>query len=139
MAEKIEKHGIRDSLRGAQSRLLTGQVRLETRTMPELRHWLESCPFNLKATSPDVWEPATLTILIEWASQARWTYPEQSRILFALVNTKMPRWLDSLHKIARYRSAIKSMVKLAAKQPEALTGIRIQEVKAPSPRDRVLV
>ncbi|KAK5654258.1 hypothetical protein OQA88_7433 [Cercophora sp. LCS_1] len=132
MAVKIEKHGIRNSLRGARSRLLTSQLKLDARAIPELRKWLESYPFE--ATSPHTWSPATMAVLIAWASQARWTYAEQLRILFGPAETKMPPWLDTLHKIARYRSAIKSMVKLAAKQPEVLAGIHIQDVKATGPR-----
>lgn len=71
-----------------------------------------------------------MAMLIEWASEARWLYSEQLQSLLGLGDTQKPPWLDSLHKIARYRSAIKSMVKLAAKQPEVLVGIHIQEVKA---------
>jgi hypothetical protein len=72
--------------------------------------------------------------LIDWASQARWVYSEQLQNLFRLGGTQKPPWLDNLHKIARYHFAIKSMVKLAAKQPEVLVGIQIQEVKAPNSR-----
>lgn len=75
-----------------------------------------------------------MVMLIDWASQARWVYSEQLQSLLRLDDTQQPPWLDSLHKIARYRSAIKSMVKLAVKHPEVLAGIHIQEVKAPSPQ-----
>ncbi|KAH7176010.1 hypothetical protein EDB81DRAFT_771712 [Dactylonectria macrodidyma] len=132
LAEKVEKHGIRTFVREAQSRLLAGQVKPETWAEPGLRLWLENCPF--KATSLQTWSPATMAMLIDWASQARWLYSEQLQSLLRLGGTQKPPWLDSLHKIARYHSAIKSMVKLAAKQPEALVGIHIQEVKAPDSR-----
>jgi hypothetical protein len=72
--------------------------------------------------------------LIDWASQARWIHPERLGLLFELIDAKSPTWLDSLHKIARYHSAIKSMVKFAAKQPDVLARIHIQEVEAPEPR-----
>jgi hypothetical protein len=75
-----------------------------------------------------------MATLINWASQARWTYSEQLQSLLGLLDMQKPAWLDSLHKIARYHSAIKSMVKLAVKQPEVLTGIHIEEVQAPSSR-----
>ncbi|KAL6410273.1 uncharacterized protein AUP68_06688 [Ilyonectria robusta] len=132
IAEKVEKRGIRNYLREAHSRLLAGQVKPETWAKPGLRLWLESYPFT--AASLQTWSPATIAMLIDWASQARWLYSEQLQSLLGLDDTQKPSWLESLHKIARYRSAIKSMVKLAVKQPDALAGIRIREVKAPNPR-----
>lgn len=132
IAEKVEKRGIRIFLQEAHSRLLAGQVKPETSERPRLRLWLGSCPFM--AASPQTWGPTTMAMLIDWASQAEWVYFEQLQSLLGLDNTQKPPWLDSLHKIARYRSAIKSMVKLAAKQPEVFAGIRIQEVEAPNSR-----
>jgi len=72
--------------------------------------------------------------LIDWASQARWRYSEQLQSLLGLDRTQKPPWLDRLHKIARYHSAIKYMVRLAAKQPEVFACIHIREVEAPSSR-----
>jgi len=132
IVERVEKRGIRNSLQEAHSRLLAGQVKPETRAKPGLKLWLESCPFM--AASLQTWSPATLAMLIDWASQARWLYSEQLQSLLGLDDTQKPPWLDSLHKIARYHSAIKSMVKLAAKQPEVFASIHIQELKAPKPR-----
>lgn len=132
VAERVEKGGIRSFVQEAKSRLLGGQVKLETWAKAALRLWLESCPF--KATSLQTWSPATTAMLIDWASQARWLYSEQLQSLLGTDYTEKPPWLHSLHKIARYHSAIKSMVKLAVKQPEVFAGIRIQEVKAPSRR-----
>jgi hypothetical protein len=132
MAEKIDKRGIRDLLREACSRLLASPVRPVTWRKPELRLWLESCPFT--AASVQTWSPATVATLIDWAARARWHYPEQFRGLLGLGDAQKPPWLDSLHKIARYHSAIKSMVKLAAKQPEVLKNVCIQEIMAPDAR-----
>jgi len=129
MAKKVEKQGFGDLLQKAHSRLLSGQVNLGTTALPELRLWLGSCPF--KAAPAQNWSPGTMAILIDWAAKARWTYPEQFTVLFGLLSRDMPAWLDGLHKIARYKSAIKSMVKLAAKLPEVFAGIHIQEIKAP--------
>lgn len=39
-------------------------------------------------------------------------------------------WLQTLHKLARYRGAIRSMVKLAVKRPDAFAGIRLESVDA---------
>ena len=130
IAERVEKRGIRNFLRDAHSRLLAGQVKPETRAKPGLQLWLESCPFT--AASLQTWSPATMAMLIDWASQARWLYSEQLQDLLGLDDTQKPPWLDSLHKIARYRAAIKSMIKLAAKQPGVFSGIHIREVKAPN-------
>lgn len=133
ISAKMEKHGIRDFLREAHSRLLARQVKLEPWTIRELSLWLDSYP--LKAASRQTcWSPETMTKLIDWASQARWIYQKQLKLLLDLADTERPRWVDSLHKMARYRSAVKSMVKLAAKQPDVFAGIRIQEVQAPSSR-----
>lgn len=132
MAEKLAKRGIRESVRKAHSRLLSGQVKSVTCAKSGLRLWLERCPFT--EASLQTWIPATLDSLIIWASEARWLYSEQLRSLLRLDGTQTPPWLDGLHKLARYHSAIKSMVKLAAKQPEILAGIHIAEVKAPDSR-----
>lgn len=131
MAEKVEKSGIRNFIREAYPRLTNGQVRPGTSAKPGLRLWLDNCPFT--AAPLQTWSPATMAVLIDWASQARWVYPEQLQSLFKLDGTQKSAWLDSLHKIARYRSAIKSMVKFAVKQPEVLEGIHIREVEAPNP------
>lgn len=130
IAEKVEKSGIRTFVREAYSRLANAQAKQETWAKPGLRLWLDSCPFT--AAPLQTWSPTTLVVLIDWASQARWLYSEQLQNLFRLDGTQKSPWLDSLYKIARYRSAIKSMVKLAAKQPEVLVGIHIREVEAPN-------
>jgi len=131
MAEKVQKRGSQN-LQEAQSKLLAGQVKPETRAKPGLRLWLESCPFT--AVSLQILSHETMAELIEWASQARRLYSEELQSLLGLSPTEKPPWLDGLHKIARYRFAIKSMVRLAAKQPEDLASIRIREVKAPKSR-----
>jgi hypothetical protein len=132
IAERAEKRGIRNFLREAHSRLLAGQVKPDTWAKPGLRLWLESCPFT--AESLQTCSPVSMAMLIDWASQARWLYSEQLQSLLGLDDTQKPPWLDSLHKIARYHSAIKSMVKLAAKQPGVFSGIHIREIKAPNSR-----
>ena len=132
MAEKSEQRGIRNFLREASSRLLTGQGKPESRTKPEFRVWLESYP--IPAASLQTWSPAAMIKLINWASQARWVYSEQLHSLLAFYDSQQTLWLDTVHKIARYHSAIKSMVKLAVKQPGVLAGIQIQEVRPHPPR-----
>jgi hypothetical protein len=75
-----------------------------------------------------------MTLLIDWASQTRWFYAERLQKILGLDHAQKPHWLDTLHKIARYRAAIKSMIKFAAKQPEVFEGIEIHDIKAPIPR-----
>lgn len=128
MAEWVKKREIRQNIRGAYTRLLSGQVKLETWAKPGLKCWLESCPFTDAPVQS--WDSATIARLIDWASQARWTYSFQLKSLLGIGNTQKPPWLESLHKIARYHSVVKSMVKLAAKQPEVFRSVQIQEVTA---------
>lgn len=128
MAEKVHKGGIRNILRGAHARLLSGEVKLETRASPGFKPWLERCPFT---APPHTWEPETVVFLILWSSDARTLYSEPLKDLLGWNQAQTPPWLDSLRKIARYRFAIKSMIKLAAQQPEAFASIRIQGVNAP--------
>lgn len=129
IAKKIEKRGIRDLLLKTHSGLLAGQVKPEIWAQPRLKPWLESCPFT--AASFQSGSAATLIMqMIEWAWQARSLYSEQLQSLLGFERTQKPPWVESLHKIARYRSAIKSMVKLATKQPEVFASIHIEEVKA---------
>lgn len=129
MAERVEKRGIRNFIRESLSRPLAGQIK-------ELRPWLQSCPFT--AAPLQTWSPATIATLIGWASQARWLYSEHLQSLLGLDGAKNSPWLGSLHKIARYRYAIRSMVKLATKQPDVLMDIRIREVEAPKARQFLL-
>ena len=132
LAEKAKKGGIQNFLQQARSMLLSGQAKPETSAKPGLRLWLESCPFT---TAPSqTWSSESMVMLIDWASQARWLYPEQLQTFLRLDDTQKPPWLDSLHKIARYHNAVKTMLKLAAKQPEILAGACIREVKAPNSR-----
>ncbi|SPO02546.1 uncharacterized protein DNG_05219 [Cephalotrichum gorgonifer] len=131
MAEKVWKGEFRDILREAHSKLLSGQARPEIWTKSEFRPWLEKCPFM--GPSPRTWSPATMVVLVNWASQARWDYSEQFRGLLGLSRTQQPPWLNSLYKIARYHAAIKSMVKLAVKQADVFEGIQIREVKPTKP------
>ncbi len=86
IAERVEKRGIRNFLRDAHSRLLAGQVKPETWAKPGLRLWLESCPFT--AASLQTWSPATMAMLINWASQARWLYSEQLQSLLGPDDTQ---------------------------------------------------
>ncbi|KAF4334247.1 hypothetical protein FBEOM_11919 [Fusarium beomiforme] len=132
IVDKAEKRGIRESLRLASSRALTDRAKSEILAEPEFRHWLESCPF----TSPSFLQPWTspaIVKLVNWASQARWAYSTQLQILLGIKQLQKPAWMDNLYKIARYRSAIKSMVKLAAKQPDIFSQIEIRDVQAPKP------
>ncbi|KAM3553722.1 hypothetical protein ARSEF4850_006795 [Beauveria asiatica] len=132
IVERVEKRGIRDSLREARSRLLAGQVKPEISDKAGLRLWLASCPFT--AACFQTWSSAIIATLIGWASQARWLYSEQLPDLLGFNPTQKPAWLDGLHKIARYHSAIRSMIKLATKQPEIFTDISIREIEAPNLR-----
>lgn len=132
LAERVEKRGVRDFLRQAQSRPLAVQVRTDPWAKPGFRPWLDSCPFTAAPLQSS--SPATMATLIDWASKARWLYSEQLQSLLGLDGAQKSPWLDSLYKIARYRCAIKSMVKLAAKQPDLIMGIQIREVKAPESR-----
>ncbi|KAF4943638.1 hypothetical protein FSARC_14866 [Fusarium sarcochroum] len=129
LAEKVEKRGIQVLLRQAPSKPVTHQDNSETSAELDFRLWLEKCPF--RALPSQTWNSATVALLIDWASQARWIYSEQLQNLLGLHQSEKPLWLKNLHKIARYRSAIKSMVKLAVKEPDVFTDIRIQGVMAP--------
>ncbi|KAH8903007.1 hypothetical protein BR93DRAFT_885843 [Coniochaeta sp. PMI_546] len=141
IAEKIEKHGkkhgIWSFLRETHSKFLAGQIRSEILAKPGLGPWLHSCPFTT-AASPRAWNPTDLAVLISWASQARWLYSEQLQDLLGHDAAQKSPWLDSLYKIARYRSTIKSMVKLAVMQPEVFADIQIREVEVEAPSWRSL-
>ncbi|KAG8349964.1 hypothetical protein FVEN_g11863 [Fusarium venenatum] len=131
IAERTQKRGIIECLRQASSELVKDQARPEILAEPGFKPWLDSCPFT--ASSLDrPWNPLTIALLVNWASQARWTYSTQFKVLFGITQSQKPDWMNNLYKIARYRSAIKSMVKLAVKQPDIFAQIQIRELKAPS-------
>ncbi|SPJ75981.1 uncharacterized protein FTOL_05712 [Fusarium torulosum] len=126
LAKRIEKRGIRDFLQKTRSRLNDRQLK-----SGKFRLWLEKCPF-LTSTSQD-WNHETTVILIDWASQARWYHAEQLQTLLGPEKSQYQVWLYNLHKIARYYSAVKSMVKFAMKEPDIFKEISIQEITAPRP------
>lgn len=132
MAEKIEKRGIRISLQEARSRILAGKTKLGEADEAELIYWLERSPFD--AVSPHTWSCTRIKALIDWASQGRWRYPASLSEALGFNRKQQPIWLDSLHKIARYHSAVKSMVKLAMKQPAIVADISLCDVEAAEQR-----
>lgn len=128
MAEKLEKGGIQNLLREAHSRLSSGEVKLEPRVTPEFKLWLERCPFV--AAPPRTWKPESVAFLIHWSSQARRFHSESLKNLLGVERAQKPPWLESLRKIARYHFAIKSMIKLAAQEPDLFANIHIEAVGA---------
>ncbi|KAF5588724.1 uncharacterized protein FSUBG_11383 [Fusarium subglutinans] len=129
IAERIEKRGIRQFLQKAQFGVYGSQLQSE-----KLRIWLESCPFTASASRIQNWTCETIIKLINWASEARWQYAEQLRTLLKLDESQSQSWLDNLHKVARYHSAIKSMVKFAMKEPGIFANIAIRPINAPRQR-----
>ncbi|EKJ68746.1 hypothetical protein FPSE_11077 [Fusarium pseudograminearum CS3096] len=123
IAEKIEKRGIRDSLEKASSRLHSGRAKAE-----KLSGWVANHPFT---APPQNWSDATTAMFIDWAAQARWHHAAQLQPLLSNDDTGNQFWLKHLHKVARYHSAIKSMVKLAVKEPEIFAQISIKGSRAP--------
>ncbi|KAJ9426121.1 hypothetical protein FOXG_07475 [Fusarium oxysporum f. sp. lycopersici 4287] len=129
IAERIKKRGILRFLQKAQSEVHDSQLQSE-----KFRIWLENCPFTASPSLIQNWTGATTVKLIHWASEARWHYAEQLRTLLKLVESQSQAWLDNLHKVARYHSAIKSMVKFAVKEPGIFVKIVIRPINAPNPR-----
>ncbi|KAM0217106.1 hypothetical protein ACHAQD_007596 [Fusarium lateritium] len=126
LADRIGKRGILDFLQQACSRLSDGQVKSE-----KFRLWLEKCPFLI--STPQNWNHATTATFIDWASQARWHHSERIQTLLGSGKSQYQGWVYDLHKIARYHSAIKSMVKFAMKEPDVFKDVSIREIRAPSP------
>ena len=130
LMEKLEKGGIRRVFQLAISRLSGNDFNQEILKEPGFRHWVKTCPFM--ATSISSPGNSRLIALVKWASQARWVYPEHLQVLLAFGPTPNPFCMETLYKLARYWGAIKSMVKLAMKQPEVFAGIHVQDVEAPA-------
>jgi hypothetical protein len=112
------------------SRLSDGDCKEEILEEPGFGNWIKTCPFMATSLSPS--GTSQLMSLVKWASQARWVYPKHLHILLAFDPTPNPYYMETLHKLARYLGAIKSMVKLAMKQPEVFASIHIQDVIAPA-------
>lgn len=128
IAERIKKRGILQFLQKTQSEVHDSQLQSE-----KFRIWLENCPFTASPSLFQNWTGATTVKLIHWASEARWHYAEQLRTLLKLDESQSQAWLDNLHKVARYHSAIKSMVKFAVKEPGIFVKIVIRPINAPNP------
>lgn len=130
LVEKLEKGGIRRVFQLAISRLSSSDFNQEILEEPGFGYWMKTCPFM--ATHISSSGNSQLISLVKWASQARWVYPKHLRVLLAFGPTPNPSCMETLYKLARYWGAIKSMVKLAMKQPEVFAGIHVQDVEAPA-------
>lgn len=131
IAKKISKKEFQDFFQKTRSSgPLVNQVKKETQANPEFKPWLDECPY----LSEEGWSSSSTRIkLIDWASKARWAYGKQFKSFLKVLGlAEPPDWLESLHKMARYHSAIKSMIKLAAKQPNLFANIQIKDLEAPS-------
>lgn len=126
IAERIEARGIREFLQKSKSRLQNGQAQSE-----EFSGWVANHPFTPTLRN---WSHETTAIFIDWAAEARWHHAEQLQSLLRNDDTGNQSWLHHLHKVARYHSAIKSMVKLAVKEPELFVKLSIRDIKAPNQR-----
>ncbi|KAF5246367.1 hypothetical protein FANTH_6882 [Fusarium anthophilum] len=129
IAERIQKRGIHRFLQKTQP-----GVHYSQRQSERFKVWLENCPFTAAPSRIQDWTCATTVKLIHWASEARWQYAEQLRALLQLDESQSEAWLDNLHKVARYHSAIKSMVKFAMKEPGIFINIAIRPINAPHQR-----
>lgn len=128
LVEKAKQRGIGRSVEQA---LLTIH-RTKRTTGPssnvDFNRWLEASPFN-PAQMPKSGALRTKSF-VEWSTQARWIYTTQMRSLFNFVESNPPPWLEDIHKIARYYSSVKSMVKFAMKEPGVFANIQIQVIEA---------
>lgn len=129
LVAKLERDEFRHFFQLAISRLSGSGCNEEILEEPAFRDWIKTCPFTAK--SPSSSAMYQLISLVKWASQARWVYPKHLQVLLAFGPSTTPPWMETLHKLARYWGAVKSMVKLAMKQPEVFASIDIQGVKAP--------
>ncbi|KAF4503071.1 hypothetical protein FAGAP_625 [Fusarium agapanthi] len=129
IAERIEKRGIHRVLQKAQPGVPYSQLQSE-----RFKVWLGNCPFTASPSRIQNWTCATTVKFIHWAAEARWHYAEQLRTLLKLDESHSKAWLDNLHKVARYHSAIKSMVKFAMKEPGMFVNIAIRPINAPQQR-----
>ncbi len=129
LVEKLEKGKIRHVFQLAISRLSSSNCNEDILKEPDFARWIKTCPFT--TTSLGFHGTPQLITLVKWSSQARWVYPKHLQVLLASVSTPTPPWMETLYKLARYWGAIKSMVKLAVKQPELFASICIQDVEGP--------
>lgn len=88
------------------------------------------CPFIARTQSSS--GTPQMTILVKWATQARWKYPTHLQVLLTFAQIPTPPWMETLYKLARYCGESKYMVKFAMKQPEVFANIRIQHIEAPA-------
>ncbi|KAH7411321.1 hypothetical protein BKA64DRAFT_570063 [Cadophora sp. MPI-SDFR-AT-0126] len=131
LVQKLEKGGIRHVFQLAMPKISSRDSNQEILKEPGFGNWMKTCPFIATPISSS--GTSQLSSLVEWASQARWVYQKHLRILLACGSTPNPPCMETLYKLARYWGAIKSMVKLAMKQPELFAGIHIRDVDAPAP------
>jgi hypothetical protein len=93
------------------------------------QQWIGNLPV-LMSLKPDT-EPALLIPHIEWASHARWVYSGAIEALFCPEGDELPNWVNHIYKLGRYSVAVKTMLKLATKQPSLFTAIHVEVIEAP--------
>lgn len=128
LVEKAKRRGIGRSVEQALLTIQRTKRTNKTSSNADFDRWLEASPFN-PAQMPKAGALRTKSF-IEWSKQARWIYATQVRSLFNFVESYPPPWLEDIHKIARYYSSVKSMVKFAMKEPGVFVNIQIRAIEA---------
>ncbi|KAH7037043.1 uncharacterized protein B0I36DRAFT_427794 [Microdochium trichocladiopsis] len=128
---KLAKPGLRQCLRLAVSNTSNGAHKQGILDDADFRQWLQTCPFG--DTALNLSGSSQLATVVQWASEARWKYSQQLQALLDCNATSSPPWVETLHKVARYTAAIKSMIKFAVKQPAVFADIHIMALEAPPP------
>lgn len=95
--------------------------------------WVRNLP-SVVALQPDAGSDALIRN-IEWASQARWIYPDQLEALLGSNEGRLPPWLKHIYKLGRYHSAAKAMLKVAIKQPGIFDNIHVEAIQNPPQED----
>ncbi|OAA33092.1 hypothetical protein AAL_00557 [Moelleriella libera RCEF 2490] len=94
--------------------------------------WIANLP-NLIVFDPDSGErPAILLSHIAWASYAKWRYSEQLEHFFCSGGNEFPDWIGYIYKLGRFYTAAKTLLKLAARQPDLVSSMRVEAIDAPS-------
>ncbi len=132
--DKIRQLLVSLKIEGIQREISRLMLRLKQENMflddsdRKFRQWIAKLP-QLASLAND----ADLNILmsyIKWASEARWVYSEELKALCSSSLGHMPKWINIIYKLGRYCAATRSLIKLAYKQPDLITAIKLQAVTA---------
>ncbi|KAH7021590.1 uncharacterized protein B0I36DRAFT_394316 [Microdochium trichocladiopsis] len=129
--ERLNRPATHEDIQNATVKLKSGNS--ISQYSEEFCTWVHGLP-SVASSPPEVTSDVLISN-IEWASQAKWVYPDEIEALLSSDEGELPLWLKHIYKLGRYYAAAKAMLKIAVKQPRIFDNIHVEAVPNPPQED----